>query len=983
MVRTRPPTTLRARLLFLVFLAVIPAAGAILYIGWEQRRQAEADVEEDALALVTSTASEQERMVVETRQLLMLLAQLPHVRSMHPEECPALLADLMAEGDRYINIGVVRPDGIIGCSALPSPPVDLSSRRWFVRALETDDFAIGEYQVGMITGVASLNFGYPVRDAGMLLGVVFVALPLAWLQQGLSRAELPPGSEVLVLDGTATLLARFPEDNGHAGAELAGTPLAEALRNAGVQPTRAATGLDGVRRLYATTPLQALPDDRSVLVSVGIPTSVAYVPVELAVARNLALLLLALMLMVTLTWWTSGVLVLKPVRSLLVATQRLSGRELGARAEVIGAPREIEELATSFNSMAAALQQHVQEIREHVVQIDRLNRVRAVLSGINSAILRTQGRDELLREACRIGVRDGHFELVWVAELEVESGEIRVAAAAAAAAGSETEAGGREGDHDPDVPALLRQNGGAVWRVLQTGQEHISEDLPAEFARTEERETLRALGLHSAASFPLRVDGDVVASLNLYTREADFYTREEIRLLRELAADTSLGLAYYERDRQLHYLANYDPLTDLPNRTLFIERLGQAIGRARAGKRTTAVLLVEIDRVSEIHAALGHQAGDLVVQTVANGLRTALDEGDTGSRVGSSQFGIILTRVSSVNRIEAAATELLERIPSQVIFDGEPIFITLRVGIAVFPHDGGEPDLLVRAASLALATISSAASHPIAFHSPELDATARERRILQQRLRGALERGELSLSYQPVVDVASGVPIGMEALVRWHSPELGDVPPSIFIPLAEEMGIMRAVGQWVLSTAAREGRRLHEEGLTELRMNVNVSVTQFADPVFIESMTRIIQETGIDLSRLGLGIEITESELMENIEVARAALEHFRSMGLWIYIDDFGTGYSSLSYLRTLPINSLKIDQSFVRDIPEDPDATALVRAIISLAHGLGMRVIAEGVETEAQLAVLREFGCDAAQGYLFSVPLPAPELEAFLSGSA
>jgi diguanylate cyclase len=981
MVRSRPPSTLRARLLFLVFLAVIPAAGAILYTGWEQRRQAEAKVEQDALALATSTASEKERMVVETRQLLMLLAQLPQVRSMHPEECPSLLADVMARGERYVNIGVVRPDGIIGCSALPTPPVDLSSRRWFVRALETDDFAIGAYQIGLITGLASINFGYPVRDAGTVVGVVFVALPLTWLQQGLARAELPPGSEVLVLDGTATLLARFPDDDAYTGASLAGSPLAEALKEGDRRPTTAATGLDGVPRLYATTPLQALPDDRAVLVSVGIPTAVAFEPVELAVARNLALLLLALLLMVTLTWWTSGVLVLKPVKSLLVATQRLSGRELGARAEVTGAPREIEELATSFNSMAAALQQHVQEVREHLVQIGRLNRVRAVLSGINSAILRTQGRGELLREACRIGVKEGRFELVWVGELEAETGEIQVAASAAD--GGRNGAGSGDGDRDPDVPALLLKRGGAVSRVLQAGQEHISNDLPAEFARPSERAELRALALRSAASLPLRVDGAVVASLNLYTREADFFTREEIRLLRELAADTSLGLAYHERDRQLHYLANYDPLTDLPNRTLFLDRLGQAIGRARAGKRLTAVLLVELDRISEIHAALGHQAGDLAIQTVAQKLQDTLSEGDTASRVGSSQFGIILTRVSSVNRIEAAVNELLERMPRQVMLDDEPIFLSLRVGIAVFPHDGGEPDLLVRAASLALATTSSAAAHPIAFHSPELDATARERRTLQQRLRGALERRELSLSYQPVVEVASGEPIGMEALIRWHSPELGDVPPSIFIPLAEEMGLMRAVGQWVLATAAREGRRLHEEGLTELRMNVNVSVTQFADPVFIESMTRIIHETGIDLTRLGLGIEITESELMENIEVARTALEHFRSMGLWIYIDDFGTGYSSLSYLRTLPINSLKIDQSFVHDIPGDPDAMALVRAIINLAHDLGMRVIAEGVETEAQLAVLREFGCDAAQGYLFSVPLPAPELEAFLSGRA
>jgi diguanylate cyclase len=620
--------------------------------------------------------------------------------------------------------------------------------------------------------------------------------------------------------------------------------------------------------------------------------------------------------------------------------------------------------------MAAALQRQVREIQEHLGQISRLSRVRAVLSGINSAILRIRDRDELLREACRIAVEEGEFDLAWVAETDLATGEIRVVARGAS--------GGEEGGET--VPEVLRTDGGMVAKALHTGDEVISNALGPR-ADGEGGDGPGALGYRSAASLPLRVGDRVVASLNLYTTEADFFTEEEIRLIRELTADTSLGLEYLEKEKQLHYLANYDPLTDLPNRALFTDRLRQAIGRGWEDHgHVAAVLLLGIDRFSEINASLGHQAGDLVIQTVASHLQRAAGEANTVARLASQDFGVILAAASGIREIERFANELLESVPRTLTSGSEEIFLAVRIGIAVFPHDGDDPDELVKAAALALEVAGSAPVQPVAFHSADLDAEARSRRKLEKELRGALAREELGLLYQPVVDLASGDPIGMEALLRWSNPDLGEVSPMTFIPLAEQMGIIREIGEWVLATAAGQGRRLHEAGLEELRMNVNVSVSQIRDPVFLEHFTRIIEETGIDLARLGIGIEITESELMENIEDAFPALETFRERGMWIYIDDFGTGYSSLSYLRKLPINSLKIDRSFIQDIPGDSDAVAVVRSIIALARSLGMRVIAEGVETEDQLATLRELGCDAGQGFLFSPPLAAKDLEAFLS---
>jgi diguanylate cyclase len=968
MLRSRPPSTLRARLLLLAGVAVLPVTAGILYAGFEQRRQALAEVERQALALARSTVSEKERLVIETRQLLDLLAHFPQVRSSDPVACSAFLAEVMTSGGRYANLGVAQADGVIRCSALPIvTPIDASHRSWFLRAVERGGFAVGDYQIGSITGIATVNFGHPIEEG--VAGVIFAALPLTWLQERLNEADLPPGSEVLVMDGSGTVLALFPEAEGWIGRSLAGTPLASVILDEDGGPVARIEGLDGVRRLYATTPLQDLPDEYPVVVSVGIPTAVAHAPVTLAVARNLALLALALVLVVAGVWWTSGVLVLKPVRSLLLATQRLRGKDLGARVDVRGAPREIAELSTSFNLMAAALQDHVHEIGEHLVQIRRLNRIRAVLGGISGAMLRTRERDELLRAACRISVDEGEFPLAWVAERDPTTGAIRVAAHAAR--------GRAEGEGS--VPGVLQGDGGIVAAALHGGADVVANDLEADPEFAGLGEELHALGIRSGAAVPLRVGDRVVASLNLYAGEAGYFTAEELRLLRELAADTSLGLEYLDKEKQLQYLVNYDPLTDLPNRVLFTDRLRQAIGRARKDGRLTAVLLIGIPRLSEINATLGHQAGDLVVRAVGSWLRDAVGEGDTASRLGSADFGVVIGQAESIPEIERTAARLFETAPRELVHGEDRIFLSLRIGIAVFPVDGNEPDGLIKAATLALETAGAPGTHPVAFYSAALDADAQRRRLIVQELRAAVEQGELTVRYQPVIALASGDPVGMEALVRWNNAQLGEVPPDTFIPLAEEMGIIGELGEWVLATAARQGRRLHEDGYRELRMNVNVSVSQLRDPAFLRNFARIVEETGIDLSRLGIGIEITESELMENIQESLAALEQFRKMGLWIYIDDFGTGYSSLSYLRVLPLDSLKIDRAFIRDIPRDPDAVAVVKAILALARSLDLRVIAEGVETEEQLAALRDFGCDSGQGYHFSPPLSAEELEAFL----
>jgi EAL domain-containing protein (putative c-di-GMP-specific phosphodiesterase class I) len=312
--------------------------------------------------------------------------------------------------------------------------------------------------------------------------------------------------------------------------------------------------------------------------------------------------------------------------------------------------------------------------------------------------------------------------------------------------------------------------------------------------------------------------------------------------------------------------------------------------------------------------------------------------------------------------------------------DDQEIFTTLRIGAAVYPQDGHDGDILMQKAAIARQATGLGA---VAFFSAKLDAELRERRAIERELRTAIPRGELVLLYQPVVDLWTRKVTGAEALIRWRSESLGDVPPPTFIRVAEETGLIHEIGEWVLVTACRQGREWSRRGFPRLRISVNASVKQLREPAFLERLEAILGEAGPDSPDLRLGMEITETVLMENVEDAVAVIRRLRGMGVKTYIDDFGTGYSSLSYLRDLPLDTLKIDTSFVRDIPGDEDAVAVVTGILAMAHSLELRVIAEGVETEEQFITLRNLGCEAAQGYYFSRPIPADEFEQILEGAS
>ena len=941
----------RVRLILLVLVAVLPALAFMIYSAAEQRLAAAEEARTDALRLERLAVAEHERLIEETRELLRVLGRMPEIRGGDRAVCDAFLDDLIPQYPRYNDIAVVRPDGFSACSAATVPAsLNVSDRLYFRQAMETRDFTVGEYIVSRATGDPIVVVALPLLDgAGEVESVVVAALDLAWLSRFAARAELPTGGTLTLVDRGGTILSRYPDPERWVGRSFPDLPVLRAMQAGPPEGTVEGEGLDGVERLYVYRRMQPSPASAPIYLSIGASKALMFAGIDRALTRNLLLLGVVTTLALLAAWFGGNFLFLRRVRALVRATERIEAGDLSARTGLPAGRGELDRLAQTFDRTAGtleertvALQEREREAQEHLERIARLNRVYAVLSGINSALLRIQDADELLRQACRIAVEHGKFRLAQVHRVDQPGGELSVVARSASPE--------QESEAEPaDGIGLARE-------TLRSGKFVVRNDL----------------GAHSAAAFPLRVEGEVAGVLSLYAPEPHFFDPEEIHLLRELAADTSLGLSYLEKERRLQYFANYDPLTDLPNRALFEDRLGQAIAQAKQDSAHVGVVSLAIENLEEFYAALGRSVGDRVVQEVVRQLEGAGREGDTIARLGNDEFGIVLAGLSDLEEIETLASQISDQAPDSITVEDQEVYLSVRTGVSVYPEDGDAAQPLIQNATLAR---RFAPRNAVAFFSADVNARVQERRTVERELRRAIERNELRVFYQPVVDVRRREVVGVEGLLRWHNETLGDVSPATFIPVAEESGLINPIGEWIVETALHQGIRWHSQGL-DIRINVNVSVNQLSQAGFVDRITGLLASTGFDPRALALGIEITESELMENLDEAVAALRRFREMGMKIYIDDFGTGYSSLSYLRELPIDTLKIDASFVRDIPGDADAVAVVTGILAMARSLELRVIAEGVETEEQFAILREHGCDAVQGYLFGRPAPAEEVE-------
>lgn len=425
------------------------------------------------------------------------------------------------------------------------------------------------------------------------------------------------------------------------------------------------------------------------------------------------------------------------------------------------------------------------------------------------------------------------------------------------------------------------------------------------------------------------------------------------------------------------YLAHHDVLTDLPNRALFSDRLRQALFEGNRQGRLVAVAFLDLDRFKNINDSLGHETGDLLLRGVADRLRANVRETDTVARISGDEFMLVLPGLTNVDDASRIAQKILAGLRQPFVIAGHELYVSASLGLAIYPHDAKDVEGLLRNADVAMYRAKETGRNSYQFYAAEMTALAQEHLELEGALRRALERGEFALHFQPMLDLAAGVVVSVEALLRWIHPERGVVEPAQFVHLAEETGLIAPIGEWALRNACARCIEWDRAGLGPLRLAVNISPRQFQSPSLADTVAAVLAETGLAPERLEL--ELTEGVLLHNPENTIANMDRLSAMGVRLSIDDFGTGYSSLTYIKRLPIDQLKIDRSFVRDIPGDEDDAAIATAIIAMAHNLKITVVAEGVETLEQLAYLRAHRCDFMQGNYYSPPLPNAEFVALM----
>jgi diguanylate cyclase (GGDEF)-like protein len=558
----------------------------------------------------------------------------------------------------------------------------------------------------------------------------------------------------------------------------------------------------------------------------------------------------------------------------------------------------------------------------------------------------------------------------------------------------------RGGNHPDDIEGMIDLYRRFEWisfmqramRAWEAGDHYI--------AQLDEAGTHLQLEIASQASSPEKIKSTLakISTINedLTVIENEFVgamndaSRMTYRLLQVvmlaatpglllLAIVLSLRILQQRRrmEDRVNHMAFHDDLTSLPNRLMLSARLDQALSRNRRAGSQLAILFLDVDRFKVINDSLGHETGDVLLRQVADRLRADSREGDTIARMGGDEFVVLIENSGNLPDISARAQRLVKELALPYMLGSNDCHVTVSIGISVFPADGSDATSLLKAADVAMYRAKDTGRDCYQFYSVAMNVHTVERLELESDLRHALERHEFLLYYQPKVEVATGLITGVEALLRWNHPRRGLIPPMEFIPLAEETGMIASIGEWVLATACARTKEWQDQGFARLEVAVNLSARQFADPMLFPKLSNIIRRSGLDPS--GLELEITETLVMSHGASAVDVLRRLKSLGVRIAIDDFGTGYSSLAYLKSFPIDTIKIDRSFIRDIPADSGDKKITRALIAMAHSLRLKVVAEGVETADQLRFLRKECCDTVQGYFLHRPLPEGDVAAAL----
>jgi diguanylate cyclase (GGDEF)-like protein/PAS domain S-box-containing protein len=906
-------TSLNFRLWLTIAIAVLPVLLFVFFDFHERREQAVAETRAEIALRLADANREAQAAHRAVALVLRIMARSNDLQALDSAQCSGIAGRLLESLDGFANIGAALPDGEIFCSGRPmSAPVTVIDRAWFRTSLDSDEISPGEFVIGRVSGTPGMAFGYPLRAAdGTLRAVIFATITVAWFDRLIEGFRLPEGWEASVISNSGLVLAHQPEraPEGWRAHKVPATTLA---RMAAVVRDEGGVaelaGIDGVQRLYGI----GVPDfaPGSGFFAIGAPLERS---LEAAGQR----LLMHLALVAAIALASALIARFYIYRLIEVWATRVRGAiaeiAAGRRDARIGQATGVAEL----DALSEGIDQMALEIGKREGELQRLSMV-IEQSPESIVITDTAG--------CILYVNEAFQRITGYARDEVL---------------------GRN-------PRIL--NGGLTPRA--TYEQMWATLLAGEVWRGEFHNVRKdgSAYLELATIAPIKDAGGTVT--HYVAVKEDITQRKQSEAL-------------------LHRLAYFDALTGLPNRALLHDRIAQAI---RSGVRRESfgmLMLVDIDRFRQLNDTLGHAAGDRLLCEVAARLRASVREEDTVARHGDDDFAVLVERIGeteadALSHAEHVARKLQRALQQPYVLggtEGDRHFATLSFGISLF-HDGvSSLESLLKQAEVALYRAKQDGRDIVRFFNPEMQAVVDAHARLEARMHEALEANAFRLFFQPQVN-RRGVVIGAEALLRWPLDGGAMVSPAEFIPLAEDTGHIVRLGSWVLRSAcAQLARWQMNETTRHLKIAVNVSARQFHQPDFVASVKDTVRAAGVDPCRLEL--ELTESAILSDMDETIRRMNELRALGIRFALDDFGTGYSSLSYLKRLPLDQLKIDQSFVRDMAEDEGSEAIVLAILSLSHALGLEVVAEGVERPEQRDFLRHHGCDCFQGYLFGKPLP------------